>query len=73
MSYEYLQPRSANNPYVLPSLEVFYIDANRADEEDISEGWYWWACFPECLPDSEAFGPFGTYNAALKDARDSMN
>ena len=31
-------------------------------------GWYWWACCPGCLPDSEAFGPFDTEEEAREDA-----
>lgn len=35
------------------------------------EGWYWWSCFPGCLPDSDPIGPFETEQAALEDAQDS--
>ena len=31
-------------------------------------GVYWWACFPGCLPDSDASGPFDTEKDALEDA-----
>ena len=34
------------------------------------EGWYWWSCFPGCLPDSEPMGPFDTETEALADAQD---
>ena len=33
------------------------------------EGWYWWICYPGCLPDSNPIGPFDTENEALADAR----
>ena len=33
-------------------------------------GWYWWSCFPGCLPDSEPTGPFATEQDALDDARE---
>jgi hypothetical protein len=33
-------------------------------------GFYWWSCFPGCLPDSDAFGPFETEAEALADARE---
>src|ERR1017187_2208461 len=26
----------------------------------LEAGWYWWSCFPGCLPDSEPNGPFDT-------------
>ncbi len=31
--------------------------------------WYWWACFPGCLPDTDdALGPFDTEDEAIDDA-----
>lgn len=35
--------------------------------------WWWWTCFPGCLPDSEPMGPFATEAEALADARDGMD
>jgi ribosomal protein S27E len=32
--------------------------------------WWWWSCFPGCLPDSEPSGPFDTEAEALADAQD---
>ena len=32
-------------------------------------GWYYWYCFPGCLPDSEPFGPFASKAEALADAQ----
>ena len=32
-------------------------------------GWYWWTCFPGCLPDSGPNGPFETESDALADAQ----
>lgn len=34
------------------------------------EGWYWWPCFPGCLPDGDPVGPFETEAEALADARE---
>lgn len=31
-------------------------------------GWYWWACFPGCLPEGEPNGPFATKEEAISDA-----
>lgn len=39
------------------------------EEECIAGGWFWWTCFPGCLPDSEAFGPFPSYDEAFADAQ----
>jgi hypothetical protein len=59
------------------SFEVFAVspmpDVRRsivAEEFNITEpGWYWWACYPGCLPDGEAIGPFDTEADAIADAR----
>lgn len=35
------------------------------------EGWYWWHCFPGCLPDDfEPFGPFKSEAEAIADAQE---
>jgi hypothetical protein len=39
-------------------------------EEGITGGWFYWYCFPGCMPDSEAMGPYPTRTAALKAARE---
>lgn len=38
-------------------------------EEGIKGGWFWWSCFPGCLPDSCAIGPFDSKAEALADAQ----
>ena len=38
-------------------------------KEMYGKGWYWWTCFPGCMPDSCAFGPFATRQEALADAQ----
>jgi hypothetical protein len=40
------------------------------EESGITGGWFWWSCFPGCLPDSPANGPFKSHKDALKDARE---
>lgn len=42
------------------------------EETGIEGGWFYWFCFPGCIPDSSAFGPFGSYNEALADARNQF-
>ena len=37
--------------------------------ERLAIGWYWWACYPGCLPDGEPSGPFRTSAEALESAR----
>lgn len=38
-------------------------------EDTDREAWWWWSCFPGCMPDSDAFGPFETEQEALEDAQ----
>lgn len=34
--------------------------------------WYYWFCFPGCLPDGDPVGPFASEAEALADAREGM-
>ena len=43
------------------SFEVF-------EENACSNKWYWWPCFPGCLPDGEPIGPFDSEQQATTDA-----
>ena len=56
----------------LLNVEVFYRTdtACRVDGWETGQGWYWWSCFPGCLPDSDPNGPFATEAEALADAQD---
>ena len=70
----------------LPDLETFFHNHEDAvfmvpdrcgvlkedGEECPGTGWYWWSCFPGCLPDSEPLGPFETEAEALEDAREGI-
>ena len=40
--------------------------------EEINTGWFYWFCFPGCMPDSEPSGPFTTETEALADIQ-SLN
>ena len=35
----------------------------------LEAGWYWTACFPGCLNDSDPVGPFASSEEALRDAQ----
>jgi hypothetical protein len=41
------------------------------EEQGITGGWFWWSCFPGCLPDGPAIGPFATKAEALADAQEN--
>jgi hypothetical protein len=42
------------------------------EQEGLTGGWYWQACFPGCLPDGDPIGPFDTEAEALADAREGV-
>ena len=69
----YSQPDRESDATALPDIEIFRLTAHEVaamvTEEGIEGGWYYWYCFPGCLPDSEAIGPFLSYRAALKAAQ----
>lgn len=74
----YSNPRRINDPRAQPDSETFYVNEATAkvgaasDGEEPSEpGWYYWACFPGCLPDGPAVGPFPTENEAIDDCVNS--
>ena len=53
-------------PLIGGSVEVFHSEDFL--DEGQEPGWYWWSCFPGCLPDGEATGPFATSKEAYDDA-----
>jgi len=38
--------------------------------ETTGRQWWYWHCFPGCLPESEVYGPYKTEKKALEDARE---
>lgn len=40
------------------------------EELDIKGGWFYWSCFPGCLPDGPPMGPYPTRAEAEQAARD---
>ena len=39
-----------------------------SDGDPVKPGWYWWPCFPGCLPDGDPIGPFASSRQAHKNA-----
>lgn len=82
MAQHYSDPKRARDPYALPDVETFFhnhsggtpnlgADACLETEDGCpGTGWYWWPCYPGCLPDGDPNGPFRTEADALADARD---
>jgi hypothetical protein len=51
------------------SFEVFYdIGFLTLTGKPVNEGYYWWACWPGCMPDGEPSGPFKSEELAIADA-----
>lgn len=80
MSHIYSDVEREKDKYALPNTEVFYVDEltcnynkqnlDHADEYTVVDpGWYWWNCYPGCLPDSAPVGPFDTEEEAIEDAQ----
>jgi hypothetical protein len=75
----YSDPKRASDPYALPDVEVFQaectcpgecLQVHHDDGLQLEDGgWYWWSCFPGCLPDGEPNGPFDSEDEALADAQ----
>jgi hypothetical protein len=36
----------------------------------LQRGWYWWACHPGCMPDSDPDGPYATEREAIQAGQD---
>jgi hypothetical protein len=76
MAQYYSDPSRETDPHSLPDLEVFYACEDElsvgdgSDDRNYPAGWYWWACFPGCMPDSDPMGPFDSLESALADARE---
>ena len=79
----YSDPKRASDPHALPDVEVFYNDKLSSDpilcfdENDTcvarDSGWYWWPCFPGCLPDGDPVGPFDSKMEAIQDAQEGCD
>jgi hypothetical protein len=56
--------------YTDPSREAAFTALPDAETFTGEDGlWYWWPCFPGCLPDGDPEGPFDTEEEAMEDAR----
>ena len=75
MSMEYSDPSRESEGTALPDVEIFlgadYCAACEGEDTEHLEHdkFYYWYCFPGCLPDSDPIGPFDTEDEALADAQ----
>jgi hypothetical protein len=80
MTYYQFEP-TEGDPF--GSFEVFYTGVGECtdlakieiaaavpaeDRITYQPGWYWWACFPGCMPDGDPEGPFQSEDAAVEAA-----
>jgi hypothetical protein len=68
MTQVYSNPSRAADAHALPDVEVFYEDWRDGRLLPKRE-WFYWFCFPGCLPDSDPIGPFATRKEAVADAQ----
>lgn len=66
--YEYSKRHEFRMCHMNSRVQEAMLDAI-VKEEGIKGGYFWWSCFPGCLPDSDPIGPFDTYEEALADAQ----
>ena len=73
----YSDPSKENDPHALPDTEVFHVEQSEnrltPEGEVMDEGYYWWACQPGCLPDSDPDGPHESEYAAIKAMRETLD
>ena len=65
MGFHQFTPTDGSEPF--GSFEVFFHYPEH-DTGRQSDGFYWQSCFPGCIPDSDAVGPFQTEAEAIADA-----
>lgn len=87
MAQVYSDPKRAGEATALPDVEVFEVTDQQASRSRRAQeagadadmygpdepGWYWWSCFPGCLPDGEPTGPFETEAEAIADAQEGAS
>jgi len=75
MSQIYSVPSREEDVYSLPNIETFYLSVDDIERDwypnmaGMDAGWYWWPCFPGCLPEGDPAGPFDTEEEAVADAQ----
>ncbi len=71
MTQAYSDCSRESDPHALPDVEVFYLFDGIEDDDGGSTGpgWFYWFCFPGCLPDSDPVGPFASEQEATNDAQ----
>ena len=69
MIYEYMKRREFRLASMNSRDREKMFDA-MIEEEGISGGWFFWFCFPGCMPESSPFGPYKTEREAAQAAEE---
>ena len=64
MIYEYMRRHEFRLAAMNSRAREKMFDA-MIQEEGITGGWFYWYCFPGCMPDSDAMGPYETRQEAI--------
>ena len=67
MSQYYSDESREEETYSLPNVEIFYAHKGELETEDgekLGKGWYFWYCFPGCMPEGDPMGPYATEEEA---------
>jgi hypothetical protein len=76
MPQAYSDPNRMLDKHALPDIEYWQVGAHGSGNigagvdltgQAAEPGWYWWVCFPGCLPDSDPSGPFTTEKECVDD------
>jgi len=77
MARFYVDPSRADDKWSLPDGEAFYQNAGDHETDDgepCEAGWYYWICFPGCMPEGDGApcGPFSSEQAAILNCRETF-
>lgn len=72
----YSDPSREKETHALPDCEAFDVrEGEMVDDEGepLEPGWYYWYCFPGCMPEGPPMGPYSTeYEAITACRNDAM-
>ena len=79
MTQFYSDASRESAPTSLPDCETVYCSPRYCEQysqdnpgDTLEPGWYFWFCFPGCLPDSDLIGPYASEREAIEAARNDF-
>lgn len=70
MIYEYMKRHTFSLASMCSRDRDKMFDA-MIEEEGITGGWFYWYCFPGCMPEGSPMGPYASAQAAIDDCREN--